>query len=247
MTLPTSEILLKTTTILQDRVTLEVRVPGERARRIAMLHDEFLIGRAGICDLRLDDDELPLVHSELHRQGGVLWIEASDEGTWIEINGRTYSRLALRNGDRLQIGAREVVVRIGEDVDLPEERDTLDEDLSELSADELCERILAEQSEIDEFERRRLAGWKGLVTALEATLAETQPAEGQAAAERMTAVLTELRQISEHLGEQARQLADQEAEVLEVTAQLRSTQDVMSRKLDQLLQRFGEGDLRASA
>ncbi len=247
MTLPTSESLLTAAAALQESVTLEVRVPGERARRLAMLHDEFLIGRAGICDLRLDDDELPLVHSELHRQGGVLWIEAGDEGTLIDINGRAYSRLALRNGDRLKIGVREVVVQIGEEVDLPEERDAHDEDLSELSADELCERILAEQSEIDEFERRRLEGWKGLVTALESTLVETQPAEGQAAAERMESLLAELRQLSEQLGEQARQLAGQEAEVLDVTSQLRSSQDAMSRKLDQLIQRFGEGELRASA
>lgn len=229
-----------------DFVTLEVRTPGERSRRVTMEHEELLLGRAEFCDVQLSGDDVPLVHAELHRQGGVLWIEAAVGAAPLEINGRPCNRLALRHGDTLRVGSTEIEVLLGAEHQR-ELTGSFDEDLSDLTADELCDRILAEEAEITAFEQRRFDGWKRLVTALEGTILEAHAQGGTIAADRIATALVQLRELSTRLAEQSARLADRETAVLDATADLRIAQDAMSRKLDQFLQRFDDGELRASA
>lgn len=233
---------------IPEPVTIEIRSAAGVIRKHSLKGETLIIGRAPFCDLRFDQSDLPLVHSELHRQQGVIWIEAADSGLDLQINGRMYHRLALRDGDHLKVGSDELVFHIGEEAggNDPRKPPEFDEDLSELSVDELCERILVEEAEIETFEHRRTEGWKGLIAALETTLAEGQAQEYGTAA-RVDAVIEELRQLSQRLTEQSQQLSEQEMEVLSVTNDLRVSQEAMSRKLDELLEQFDETDYRASA
>ncbi|MBI1347888.1 hypothetical protein GC163_16555 [bacterium] len=228
-------------------VELECRIPERRLRRLRMDYDDFLIGRAEFCDLRLDDTDSPLVLAELHRQADVLWIESAEDGHPLTINGQGCQRLALRDGDVLTIGNGTIEICIDRMPSFGTQSASLDEDLSALSADELCERIIAEQSEVDEFERKELEGWKSLVIALEQTLAEAQTQGGRVAQERIDGAITELRQLSVTLQSRADELLAREADFLETTAELRVAQTEMVQKLDLLLQQFDEGELRASA
>lgn len=229
------------------RVELEFRVPNHRLRRLHMDYDDFLIGRAEFCDLRIDDSALPLVHAELHRQAGVLWIEAAEEGHPLTINGKSCQRLALRDGDVVTIGACTIEVCIDRMRNFLPQHAALGDDLTEMSADELCDRIIEEQTAVDEFERKELEGWKTLVTALEQTLAEAREQGGHGAHQRIDAAIAELRQLSSTLQSRADVLLAQETDFLETTAELRVAQTAMIQKLDLLLQQFDEGELRASA
>jgi len=212
-----------------------------------MDYDDFLIGRAEFCDLRIDDPSLPLVHAELHRQAGVIWIEAAEEGCPLTINGKACQRLALRDGDMISIGNCSIEVCIDRLRNFVPQHAAIDEDLSELTADELCDRIIEEQTAVNEFERKELEGWKTLVAALEATLAEAREQGGLGAHERMDAAVAELRELSVLLQSRAEVLLSQEADFLETTTELRVAQSAIIQKLDLLLQQFDEGELRASA
>lgn len=219
---------------------------GGRVRQIPVDADGFLIGRGDFCDLVVNDAAVPLAHSELHLQEGAVWIEALDEEVAIEINGKSLRRLALRAGDVLQVGPAEITVRFG----APAAAATVEfaaDDLSRLSAAELCDRIEAEEAELAAFERRRLLGWEALLSAVEGVLSKQRLHATHDADPRFETVLQQLQAMSAALDARTRELAAQEVQFVESAAELKDVQERLSRKLDQLLQQAGENELRASA
>lgn len=235
-------------------ITVHVRQGDQLLECVTMQGPTLLIGRAPFCDILLADAEVPLVHSEMHCDGGVLWIEASDPASTIEVNGRAYPRLALRDGDQVHVGGHDLAVQIGHRGDLARERGTFTDDLSELSADELCDLILAEQEEIEQDDARRRDGWRKLLSALDATLQELsdrpttgvtedfaeeslgiwghQNFDAAVASEFQDDLLPGSELVPELVGSSAKPVAPLES---------------MTASIDELLLQFNEQELRASA
>lgn len=231
--------------LLAPLVVLEVHSQKAPHRRVEVDGDGFLIGRGDFCDLQLDGEDQPLVHSELHLQGGSVWIEAADETILLSVNGRLCRRIALREGDRLDIGSTEVIVHLGTPAEganpLPRLTPAAEEDLSLLTASELCDRIAAEQAEVDAFQQQQRSGYRSLLQAVESVLHDGTHAEGEP---RWTAAVSQLRALIEQLSTDAGQPG---VPFVDSTAELPETQEGVSRRIEELLRSFADGDLRASA
>jgi predicted component of type VI protein secretion system len=227
------------------RVILEATTGLGRPRRILVEGGSCLIGRGEFCDVQIADADAPLAHSEVHIEHGAIWIEAVDEPD-LEINGRSCRRLALRDGDAIKLGDTLIAIRINPADELTTGVDGLTEDLSQLSALELCDRIETEQAAVVDYERRRLAGWDALLTQLETIIAQ-EPAGALQQEARIEAVLAQLHEVSSLLADRTRELAAQESEFLESAGELKQSQDQIASRLEHLLEQFPVGELRASA
>lgn len=224
---------------------LEVRDAAGALRRHRVEADGFLIGRGDFCDLRLDEPSLPMVHSEIHLDNGVIWIEAIDAPS-VEVNGKLVPRLTLRSGDTLRFGSVPATVRMGADaMNIGSTTDAAWEDLSHLSAVELCERIEAEEAAVRDEERQRWQGVESLLVALEQMLrTDRELVTDEARTEEIT---QQLHALSEALAIRTQQLADQEQQFLNTAHEIKHSQDEMTRRMEVLIQQLDTGELRASA
>jgi len=217
------------------RIALEA-VTGRDVQLIELEGGSCLIGRADFCDLHVDG---PIVHSELHHEAGVLWIESADEHD-LQINGKRCRRLTLRDTDTIQIGDTTITVRINP------VQSAEGEDLADLSALELCERIETEQSAVNDFERHRLSGWESLLRQVEHVIHE-EPGQTWTNDPRIDGVVAQLHALTDKLAARTQELAAQEALFLESAGELKRTQDMMASRLERVLQQFQDNELRASA
>jgi predicted component of type VI protein secretion system len=223
---------------------LEVRTSSGEIRQVMVDGDGFLIGRGDFCDLQLEDRSQPLVHSELHLQGQAIWIEAADDNDAVVVNGDRCRRMALRDGDRIACGSTEIVVHIRTHANTlalePAARSA--EDLSLLSASELCDRIAQEETAVAAYECRQLAGWQSLLQSVEATLLDDPQSVRHP---RLESTIAELRSLSDLITARTQRLAEQEAQF--AGAAQDDAQSAIARRIDQMLQGFADQDLRASA
>lgn len=214
---------------------------------------DLTLGTAARCDLQLTGG--PALHSVIHRQGANLWIETADEGSRLEINGKPVKRLALRDGDEMLIAGSALVVHVGESARLAAQRREAQLEAANMTAEELCDRIAAEEAAIEQFEGRRRLGLQALLAALGDATSEDDPAleAEDVEAQRYAELLEQIQQLSEALESRTRMLADRETELLETSSQLQSVQDRMTRQLDELMLRLNQQnaapdeELRASA
>jgi hypothetical protein len=221
--------------------------------------DGFRIGASPVCELFLADG--PALHSVIRRQAGVTWIETADDASLL-INGRSCRRMALRDGDVLEMNGIELTVRfrtVAADEEIPL---GFEDDPSLLSAEELCDRIVAEQTAVDEFEKGCRQGWNSLMAAIEATCeAEaptvTLPLDAEPLVEAPTApddcdrLLAQIHELSEMMNGRTRELDDCENELVAAAALLQEAQDKVSQQIEGLLDQINlapqETELRASA
>ena len=70
-----------------------------------------LIGRSKECDIQLADPNTSRRHAELRREGTAYWIIDLDSTNGLEVNGRRLKRAKLEDGDRVTLGATELVFR----------------------------------------------------------------------------------------------------------------------------------------
>lgn len=245
-------------------VALRVVPAGDAARLIFVDHDEFTIGSGDRCDLRLAG--LPRLHSRLHVQGPVIWIEAVDDDALVVVEHEIYRRRALRDGDQLTFDDVEATIHIGEPSvraarEMPRSRWET-EDPSLLSADELCERIEEEEMLVSDVDNRRKLGWAALMSAVQDVIEQRAfpsdesmipvPLVASVSEEKFDELVAQVRDLSEALDERTKTLASQEALLIESSSQLAEAQLRVSRQLEQLLDRLsGEedqpGELRVSA
>lgn len=229
-----------------------------QGKTMTVHRDGFTIGSSGQCDLILADPSIPRFHSLIHLQGGAVWIEAANDDSQIVVNGRNYRRLALRHDDRLSIGSTDFTVRMTNDMPSVLARAAQMEDLSLLTAEELCDRIIAEQSMIDEFIGGRRSGWDSLLRAIQSANEESQMGEpvlshsaGEIPKDNLDLLLEQIQEISESLEERTRELSEHEKEVLQSTSIAEESQMRAVQKLDQIIDKLNEpdisGELRASA
>lgn len=223
-------------------MVLDVRSAAGSAQQVIVDGDEFLIGRGDFCDLILEDSAVPLVQSVIRVQQGAVWIEAEAEHRLLYVNGRQVPRLALRSGDMIKIGS--ATIRFFYGVDAHAAMETLAE-IRRLTPVELCERIEAEETQIAAHERRRLTGMESLLAALENVLVDESGVQTDAA--RLEVVLRELHDLSDVLAARSQTLAACEQEFRAQTDDLHESHEQMTRRLDNLLHRLDEGELRASA
>lgn len=246
-------------------VALQIRFASAKPRLVIVDHDGFEIGGGEQCDISLPHCGLPKLHSVLHIQGSAVWIEAFDQEARIVIDGEQFRRRALRDGDELTMGEYTLTVHIGtKSVEavkpVPQPHFNVDDRLSRLTAEELCDLIELEDSQTHSFDRRRQLGLKALLAAVQDVIdADAATASGdempQVAAisdDRFDQLVAQIQGLSETLDERTRELASQETLLLESSSQLAEAQRRVSRQLEQIIDRMAPednapGELRVSA
>lgn len=212
--------------------------------------DRIRIGSSPLCEIVIPDASM--LHSVIHLEDGVLWIEQDDESAEMLVNWRLCRRMALRDGDVISIGGVDITVR-NQARTIEEQAARLVGDLTRLTADELCDRILSEQTVVTEFEEGRQRGWRQLLTAIKNTDSESMPVENDVDCEsdECQRLLDQIREMSEMMTGRTQELDVCESELLAATALLQETQEQVSRQIEELLGQFADqpqdGELRASA
>lgn len=84
---------------------LRVIEPAETKGQTYELADELTVGRAGGCQITLDDTFVSQLHARVFRRDGQLFVEdlGSTNGTFLN-RKKVSAAAAIRKGDRLQIG-----------------------------------------------------------------------------------------------------------------------------------------------
>jgi hypothetical protein len=84
---------------------LKVIEPADHKGQAYELADELTVGRAGGCQITLDDTYVSQLHARVFRRDGQLYVEdlGSTNGTYLN-RRKVTAPLAIRKGDRLQIG-----------------------------------------------------------------------------------------------------------------------------------------------
>ena len=226
---------------------------------VAVTHDGFSIGSSRHCDLRLMEDAIQPLHSLIRMQCGAIWIEAADDETVLTVNDRPCRRMALRHGDRLKIGATEFTTILDTENVALFDQSVIDDDLALLTAEELCDRIVSEQSIVNELSDEHHSGWEALLHAIEAVGEEPQASE--LADENLLsnsqelvdydALLGQIQELNETIADRTRELNAHEAEVLASTSILEESQQRVSQRLDEILDQLAKTEppteFRASA
>jgi hypothetical protein len=230
---------------------------------LMVAHDGFLIGSHPRCDLTLKDSLIQPVHCVIHMQAGAIWIESTDEDHTFIINDRSCCRMALRQGDLIRIGASafqiDLSVNSRKCLLSPADRDVVAEDLTSLSAVELCDRIVTEQSMIQELSEGDRSGWEALIHAIEAVHQEPRPA-GTVAEQTISpgsehhgflGLIGQIEELQETIADRTRELTDREATVAASSSMLEQSQALVTQRLDEILEQLGKSEspkeLRASA
>jgi len=257
LTLPSASVRPATTSA--DASSNPMLVLDGPAGSFVIDRDGLRIGACPVCDLLLPDG--PALHSVVHQQAGVTWIETHDDARLI-VNGRPRRRMTLRDGDVLELNGHELIVRFHAALEEEKMPVGLDEDLSLLSAEELCDRILSEQTTVDEFEESRSTGWNGLMAAIAATheadqspvvlpLEIKQAVQTAATPDDCERLLVQIRELSEMMSGRSQELDDCENELVAATALLEEAQERVSQQIEGLLEQLqtpaAETELRASA
>ncbi|HEX2117886.1 MAG TPA: FHA domain-containing protein [Acidimicrobiales bacterium] len=84
---------------------LRVIEPADTKGQTYELADELTVGRAGGCQITLDDTYVSQLHARVFRRDGQLYVEdlGSTNGTYLN-RRKVTAPIAIRKGDRLQIG-----------------------------------------------------------------------------------------------------------------------------------------------
>jgi hypothetical protein len=100
----TEAVSLEELGLERERVTLQVDGrPYEVTKR------RVVIGRSKECDVQLSDANVSRRHAELRQEGATYWIVDLDSTNGMEVNGRRLKRAKLENGDRITVGATDIV------------------------------------------------------------------------------------------------------------------------------------------
>ena len=89
----------------RDGSRLRVVEPPERRGQTYDLGDELTMGRAGGCQVTIDDTYVSQLHARLFRREGQYYVEdlGSTNGTYVN-RRKVTAPIAIRKGDRLQVG-----------------------------------------------------------------------------------------------------------------------------------------------
>ena len=84
---------------------LRVVEPADARGRTYELGEELTLGRAGGCQVTIDDTYVSQLHARLFRREGQYYVEdlGSTNGTYLN-RRKVTAPIAIRKGDRLQVG-----------------------------------------------------------------------------------------------------------------------------------------------
>lgn len=84
---------------------LKVIEPAEHRGHTYDLGDELTVGRAGGCQVILDDTYVSQLHARVFRRDGQLYVEdlGSTNGTYVN-RKKVTAPISIRKGDRVQVG-----------------------------------------------------------------------------------------------------------------------------------------------
>lgn len=180
---------------IDPALLLEIRRDGSECDRRWVSSRKALIGSGAACEIRLEAPEISPLHSLICWSEDGFQLEAITPFPPLRVNGEPVEGALLSDGDRIEIGPFEVVVRqvpaasapgssrsirrgnpgsSGQAGSHPACPDIDSEDLTKLSAADLVDLIEAEETLVSQFEGRRDAGAAALL----------QAAAGHAAAHR---------------------------------------------------------------
>jgi hypothetical protein len=89
---------------VREVVTLTVA-----GRKQEVTQPSVVLGRSREADVRVADVNVSRRHAELRQEGTAYWIVDLDSTNGLEVNGKRTKRARLRDGDRITIGATEIV------------------------------------------------------------------------------------------------------------------------------------------
>jgi pSer/pThr/pTyr-binding forkhead associated (FHA) protein len=78
-------------------------------RKHEITSPKVVLGRSREADLRVADVNVSRRHAELRQEGASYWVVDLGSTNGLEVNGKRVDRARLRDGDRITIGATEVV------------------------------------------------------------------------------------------------------------------------------------------
>lgn len=249
-------------------------------RSLIVDRERLRIGSSPVCEIRLSRG--PLLHSVLCSEAGVVWIELDDETAELTVNDQPCRRMALRDGDVVSMTDGDMVSMTGVTFtirhqtasSLEEDAAALADDLSHLTADELCDRILSEQSMVDEFDANRRQGWQDLMAAMHGAVLESadSPLEAETddavtvvkvgvprtiedldhpdATAECERLLEQIHEIAAVMNGRTRELDVCEDELAAATSLLQETQVRVSQQIQELLDQISDAEpreLRVSA
>ncbi|MEZ6055879.1 MAG: FHA domain-containing protein [Planctomycetaceae bacterium] len=249
--------------ITQPVVWLEVARGRTRYPRRPVTQSRFLIGAGSNCALQLGGEGVPFLHSMMLTEPGRISIESFVPSPPLTINGETVRSAELHDGDLLAIGEFEFNIHIdasaiGREVSAPltgedsgEELLFDDEDLSELSAAELVNRLELEMDDIDEFEESCRSGVAALLDAawLAGEPSRSGATEGAPAVEESAdgeleeSLLEEMLELSHELETRLAQLREVEEVQAGRGASLLEAQDQLVDQLARLKASLAEESL----
>ena len=223
-----------------DNVSSEVLTLRSGGRTVTVTHDGFAVGSSPRCNLVISEHGVPALHSVIHLQGKAIWIQAADDATMLFVNDQSCRRMALRHMDRLRIGSTEFTVLMMPVSAMAIDENVMTEDLALLTAEELCDRILSEQTMVEQFEEGQHSGWRALLRAIDATNEETvllkkflQSLKNSKLLSR--ALLDQIQELNETITDRTRELTTHEAEVLSSASMLDESQQRVAQRLDEIL------------
>jgi hypothetical protein len=103
---PTQAVSAEELGVESERVTLQ----WDGGRR-ELDKRRVLIGRSRECDVQLEDANVSRRHAELRQEGASYWLVDLDSTNGVEVNGRRLKRAKLEDGDRVTMGATDLVFR----------------------------------------------------------------------------------------------------------------------------------------
>ncbi len=78
-------------------------------RKHEVTSTSVILGRSREADVRVADVNVSRRHAEVRQEGAGYWIVDLDSTNGVEVNGKRVDRARLRDGDRITLGATEVV------------------------------------------------------------------------------------------------------------------------------------------
>ena len=84
---------------------LRVIEPAERKGQTYDLAEELTVGRAGGCQITLDDTYVSQLHARVFRRDGQLYVEDLGSTNGTRVNGAQVKERLLNNGDEITVGA----------------------------------------------------------------------------------------------------------------------------------------------
>ena len=218
----------------------------------------FLLGSGSWCDLCLGGS-LPPLHSVITVQDSEVWLERVAESPELLVNSRACASCELRSGDRITVGGfsltlhdrreEQVTENLMAKVDiaglLAEDEVYSEgeaEDLSQITASELADRLERDELLVEEFEQRREQGAAALLQEIQRRIREDniKAAEKQplVALNELKEAIGSLDRLAENLEEQSDSIPREEYD--SAASSLIDFQQEMLSRLDGVLARVAQ-------